>query len=129
MAGLLSKEEEKLFGKKADNLVNWKKFGGKGLVKIGFRILESKDDKVFTLLIQYIDDNFSEKIPSNLKPAARNVLLSLINEDIELFEKNSAALLNLLVDIPNVSEDTEAIMALAIIRGIVESIGVKLKSH
>jgi len=127
--GILTKDEQKQFGKKIDALVDWNKFGAgkKGVVKWAFKLIELKDDDLFSAMIKYLDDKYGEKIPINLKPTARKVALSVINDDYESFKMYSPMLLNDIFDIPSISEDTEAIIAKALVGGIVEALEAKFK--
>lgn len=129
MIGILEVDEEKQFGKIADNLVDWTKFGARGLLKWGLRIVEGRDDQLFTLLVSFLDNKYGDKIPVDIKPAARAVALAVINGDLEELEKNGATLLATIVDIPDVSEDSEALMATALLKGIIDVVTIKLKKE
>lgn len=126
LVGILYVEEQKAFGKKADTLIDFNKFKGKNRwVNIGLSLIEKKDDDIFTAGIKYLDDRLGEKIPVNFKPSARALALAVINEDKEAFSKAAPELIGLLVDIPNVTKETEAIVIGGLIQGIVQAFGTK----
>ena len=125
--GILTKEEEKLFGRKVDGLVEWTKFDAKWPLSWGLKILEKKDSDLFTAMIKFLDDKYGEKIPLNLKPVAREVMLSIIFEDLDKLEKHAPELLNMVFDIPNIEEDAEAMIAQAIVSSIIDIIIAKAK--
>lgn len=129
MEGILTKEEQIEFGKKLDNLVDFKKFKGKKIwLNFALTILEKKDEDVFTGLIKFLDDKYGEQIPLDLKPAARAVALAVIRWDVNAFKDSAPKLLDKLADIPRISDETEAIIAKALVVGIVEAFETKLDS-
>lgn len=127
LIGILYKDEQKLFGKKVDALIDFTKFKGDNrIVNILLSLVEKKDDDIFSALIKVIDDRYADRIPVNLKPAAREVALAVINEDKESFKEHAPVLIDLLVDIPRVSDESEAYVITGVVRGIVEAFEAKL---
>ncbi|MEE9574369.1 MAG: hypothetical protein V3W20_15040 [Candidatus Neomarinimicrobiota bacterium] len=127
LIGILYKDEQKVFGKKVDALIDFRKFGKKGWMKIAMKILEAKDDDIFSGLIGFLDNTYGNRIPVDLKPAARGVALSVINDDYEAFKVDAPKLLNLIIDIKKMSEETEAVIISALIVGIVDALELTLK--
>lgn len=129
LVGILYDDEQKVFGEKMDALIDFNKFKGDNRwANIGLTLLEKKDDDLFTALIKFLDNRFGEKIPVNLKPAARKVALAVIDEDVTALKESAPALLNQLVDIPKLPEETEAIIAKALVIGIIEAFELKLSA-
>lgn len=127
LVGILYKDEQKLFGKEVDALIDFNKFKSDNRwVNIGLTLLEKKDDDIFSALIKFLDDRFGDKIPVDLKPAARKVALAVINKDVLALKESAPVLLNQLVDIPKIPEETEAIIAVALVQGIVDAFTTKL---
>lgn len=128
LVGILYPEEEKKFSKKCDELIDFTKFGDKGWMKWMMKIVEAKDDDFFLAGIKYIDNKFGDKIRPEFKTTARQVALSIINEDLDEFKLYGPLLINQLVDIPKIPEETEALIIAGALRGAVEALEVKLKA-
>lgn len=127
LVGILYEEEQKRFGVKVDPLIDFTKFKGDNRwVNLALTFAEKKDDDLFSALIKFLDDRFGEKIPVNLKPSARAVALAFLDDDLEAFEKNAPVLINLVVDIPKIPEETEAIIISGVLQGIISAMGVTL---
>lgn len=129
LVGILYASEEKKFGKLLDDAIDFEKFGKnqKAWVRLIFKVVEAKDGNIFSWGIMYLDNNFGKKLGVKIKPIAREVALAFINKDLGVFEVNAPALINKLIDIRSVSEETEAIFISALIQGLVEVMGKVLK--
>lgn len=126
LTGILYPAEQEAFGVEIDNLIDFNKFKGDNRwVNLLLSIVEKKDDDIFSALIMFIDDKYANKIPATLKPTARALALAVVEKDAEAFSLTSAELLNSLADIPGLSEETEGIIAKAVIVGILEAFGTK----
>ena len=114
--GLLKPEEEKDCGKSLDTFIDFTKiFPKKKLLSIA---IEAFDGKLFTAFIREFDDRLADRIPEEYKPEARAVLLAIIAKDWEDVAATSPQLLNALVDIPGIEEETELVIIAAIVQGI-----------
>jgi len=128
LVGILYRDEQKAFSVKCDALIDFTKFGKKGWVKWAMKIVEAKDDDLFSAAIGYIDDRFGEMIPADYKPVARKIALAVIAGDIIAFKESAPVLTNMLIDIPKMAEETEGIIIAALLRGLIDSFEVKLTS-
>lgn len=128
LVGILYPEEEKVFSKKIDALIDFTKFGKKGWMKWAMKIVEAKDDDLFLSGIRYLDDKFGDQIKPEFKTTARQVALAVIGEDLDSFKIYAPILVNQLVDIPKLPEETEAIIIAAVLQGIISALETKLTS-
>lgn len=125
--GILTVAEQKQFGKIADSLIDFTKFKGeKRWVNIVLTLMEKKDDDIFTAAIKFLDDRYGDKLPVDLKPIASGVAKAVLNKDKDALAANSAALIDALVDIPKVSDEAEAVIIAAIVKGILDALQLKL---
>lgn len=127
LVGTITKDESTLLGRALDDVIDFTKlYKGKSIIiKTIFRVAEMKDDDVFSALIDYLDDHYADRMPETYKVTVREIALSIIEEDIEKFKINSADLLNLLIDIPKVEEDVEALIIKGILSGLFEALELK----
>ncbi len=130
LIGILYKVEQKAFGKKVDPLIDFRnlvspdaKFWMKWLASLA----EKKDSDVFTAAIKVLDDKFGEKIPVDLKPVARKIALAFLNDNHVSLEAEGTALLNMIIDIPGVTENTEALIIRGVLSGFIEAMKAAIK--
>lgn len=132
LVGILYKGEQKAFGKKVDPLIDFTKLGGKKpkfWLKWVLALIEKKDADLFTKGIAVLDDKFGEKIPVDLKPVARKVALAFLDDNLVSLEAEGTILLNMIIDIPGLSEDTEALIIHGTLKGLIEAMKVVVKKR
>lgn len=114
--GLLTVEQEKQFGKFLDDLKDFSELDG-----FVWNIIELLDGKLYTSAIGYIDNTLGEKLDPELKPLAAQFVLEVIAEDLDpaAIAETGTNLLNAVLDIPNVSEEYEALMIAGILQGLI----------
>lgn len=125
MKGILTKEQEKKFAKLLDQAVDLGKVADKvenKIAKIALNFSEMFDGYLFEVGITYLDDTLADKIPEDLKTTAGLFVVSCIEKDYEGIELHGHILLNKIVDIPGLTEDTEAIFFAGTLKGIIEAI-------
>lgn len=125
--GTLTKSEEKLLGKAMDPLIDFTKFKSKGLKRLILKYVEKKDENIFTEIVEYLDDTLADRLPESLKPLARDVALSVIHKDKNEFIRSSTILSNRLIDIPLITEDTEAIILGGVLKGMLDALPMLFK--
>ena len=101
--GVITREEEAQIAQIIDDLIDFTKF--KGFV---FKIIELLDGKIFLEGISYLDNTLGEKIPEDFKPLVKAFILAVIAADAVAIVETGTELINVLVDIPNITEDNEA---------------------
>lgn len=127
LIGILHPDEQKLFGKEVDALIDFNKFKGDNRwMNIILSIAEKKDDDIFSALVKFLDDRYGDKIPVTIKPLARAVALAVLDKDLKAFEVAAPKLLAEIGDIPRLSKETESYLAVGLVRGIIEAFGATL---
>ena len=129
MKGIITKQQEKEFAQLLDKVVKWDKIGektGNKIIKIALGFVEMFDGKFFELGITYLDDTLADKLDEELKPFAGGFVIACTEKDYENIELNGQMLLNKLVDIPGITEDTEAIFLSGMLKGLIEAVRVFL---
>lgn len=106
MTGIFTTEQEKKLASLLDEAVKLKGFA------------ELIDGFLFKALITFVDDRFVDKLSDELKTQLSGLATACLDEDIEAAKTLAADLLNSLVDIPGLGEDSEAL----IFKGAVELI-------
>ena len=119
--GLLTTEQEAQFGVILDELVDFTKF--KGFV---WKLIEPFDHKLFASGIGLLDDTLGDKVPASLKPSAQQFVMAVINKDQEGIVTYGTLLLNMLIDIPKLTEEAEAIIIANMLTALVQIIFIKL---
>ena len=115
--GILTAEEEQQFGVIVDGFIDFTKF--KGFV---WKMIEPFDHKLFASGIGLLDDTLGDKIPESLKPTAKQFVLAVLNMDQAGIVSHGTLLINMLIDIPKMTEDVEAILISSILTGLVQII-------
>jgi hypothetical protein len=106
MAGILTNEQEKVLAGKLDDLIKLK------------GILEIIDGYVFKAVITLLDDKLIDKLPDTLKVKLAELADALIGNDLDKAVGISADLINGLVDVPGLDEESEGLL----LKGILELI-------
>jgi len=110
--GIFNKAQEKFLAEKVDEAVKLKGF------------LELVDGYLAKILITLIDDQVIDKLKAELKVKLAAIADAAIKEDLEGAELAATDLLNSLVDIPGLDEDSEGL----IFKGAIELlVGAVLK--
>lgn len=109
--GILSVEQEKILGAKLDELIDFKKIKGFGL-------LEVLDGFVFTQCIAFVDDKFGDMLPEAYKDNVGKLVISLVAEDWVGCEEPLIEILDALVDVPFVEDEEEAVIIKAIVEAL-----------
>jgi hypothetical protein len=106
MAGILTSEQEKVLAGKLDDLLKLK------------GILELIDGYVFKAVITLLDDKLIDKLPENVKVLLAEIADALLANDLDTAVGKCADLINGLVDVPGLDEESEGLL----LRGILEVI-------
>ena len=101
MAGIFTVEQEKKVAELLDNVVKLK------------GIAEFLDGYVFKAIITFVDDKFVEKLPDELKVSLSELVTAVLAEDVNLAEELAAEIINGLVDVPGLDEESEGKRSLA----------------
>ncbi len=114
--GILTKELECLLAKQLDALV---------VLKNG--ILEALDGTAFKIALSTIDDNVADKIPEPWKTNLRAMLTDILEEkDYQEACTKAALLIDELIDIPGLDDDTEHMIftgIFTVVAGLLAKIG------
>jgi len=110
MAGIFTVEQEKKVSQLLDNVVKLK------------GIAEFLDGYVFKAIITFVDDRFVDKLPEELKLNISGLVEAVLAEDVELAEELAAELINGLVDIPGLDEESEGLLFKGAIEFIVGAV-------
>lgn len=128
MEGYWSKSAEKGASKFADDKI---KFKGK------FRLLEAFDGIIIGYAISYLDDNFAVKMPEQFVDAYKK-----IGKAFEKYDDNGkvllsdfvtsddvAAIVDGFIDVPKMTDEVEAIMFAATMKGVFDVVANILKKE
>lgn len=110
MAGIFTVEQEKRLSELLDNVVKLK------------GIAEFLDGYVFKAIITFVDDRFVDKLPEELKTKLSELAEACLNEEVEVAEALSAEIINGLVDIPGLDEESEGLLFKGAIEFIVGAV-------
>jgi len=103
--GLLKPEEEKGLGKTLEEIIDFRKvFSKTKFVGVAIEVI---DGPLFVAIVRNVDDKLADRIPSEYKTSAREVVLGIINKDWQSLTTTIPALLNKPIDIPGLDEDEE----------------------
>jgi len=108
--GIFTKEQEKKLASLLDELIKLK------------GLFEMVDGLVFTAIISMVDDNLINKLPDNIKLKLSEIAEAALAEDVETAEIKATELLNELLDVPLLDEETEGLLIGAFVRLIVSSV-------
>lgn len=105
--GILTLEQEKKLAELLDNVIKLKGF------------LELVDGYVFKALTTFLDDKFADQIKVEIKLKLAELVDAVLAEDIELAETLAADVINMLLDIPGLDEESEGLLFKGIIQLLV----------
>lgn len=111
MSGIFTPEQEKALGAKLDELIDFKKIKG-------FGMLEMLDGFVFTKCIAFVDDKYGDLLPAEYKEDVGALVINIIDENWAECEQPVVNILDTLIDIPLVEDEEEA----WVIKSIVEAV-------
>ena len=87
-------------------------------------IMELVDGYVFKAVITFIDDKYVDKLKEDIKVKLAALAEAVIAEDVVLAEQLATDLVNSLIDIPGLDEESEGL----VFKGVIEIlVGVILK--
>lgn len=105
--GILTLEQEKKLAELLDNVIKLKGF------------LELVDGYVFKALITFLDDKFADQIKIEIKLKLAELVDAVLAENVELAEQIATDLINMLLDIPGLDEESEGLLFKGIIQLLV----------
>lgn len=105
--GILTLEQEKKLAELLDNVIKLKGF------------LELVDGYVFKALITFLDDKFADQIKIEIKLKLAELVDAVLAEDIEGAEALAADVINMLIDVPGLDEESEGLLFKGIIQLLV----------
>jgi len=110
--GILTPEQEKKLASLLDDLI---KLPG---------ILEIIDGYVFKAIITILDDRVLDKVKEDIKIQLADLVQAILDNDVDLAENIATDLMNGLIDIPELDEESEGL----IFKGIIQTlVGILLK--
>lgn len=108
--GILTAEQEKKLAELLDNVIKLKGF------------LELIDGYVFKALITFLDDKFADKIKVEIKLKLAELVDAVLAEDIETSEILAAEVINMLIDVPGLDEESEGLLFKGVVQLVVGAI-------
>ena len=105
--GILTPEQEKKLAELLDNLIKLK------------GVLELIDGYVFKALITFVDDKFADQIKVEIKLKLAELVDAVLAEDVEKAELLAAEVVNMLLDVPGLDEESEGLLFKGIIQLLV----------
>lgn len=85
-------------------------------------VMELVDGLVFRQLLTLLDDQLINKLPEDIKVKLAQIAEAVIAEDIETAETLATDLINSLIDVPILDEESEGLLIGALVRLIVSSV-------
>ena len=85
-------------------------------------LLELVDGIVFRALLTLLDDKLIDKLPEGVKAQLAQIAEAVIAEDVETAETLATDLINSLIDVPLLDEESEGLLIGALVRLIVSSV-------
>jgi hypothetical protein len=105
--GILTAEQEKKLAELLDNVIKLK------------GVLELIDGYVFKALITFLDDKFADQIKVEIKLKLAELVDAVLAENIELAEELAAEVINMLLDVPGLDEESEGLLFKGIVQLLV----------
>ncbi len=105
--GILTVEQEKKLAELLDDVIKLK------------GVLELIDGYVFKALITFLDDKFADKIKVEIKVKLGELVDAVINKDLESGETLAAEVINMLIDVPGLDEESEGLLFKGLIQLLV----------
>jgi hypothetical protein len=108
--GVLTTEQEKKIAGLLDDLLKLKGF------------LELIDGYVFKAIITFVDDKYVDKLSVDIKTKLSELISAVMAENVELSEQLATELMNALIDIPGLNEETEGLLFKGVIELVVGAV-------
>lgn len=108
--GIFTVEQEKKLAELLDNAIKLK------------GIAEFIDGYLFKAVITFVDDRFIDKIQEDIKIKLSALADACLDEDVELAQELAADLINSLIDIPGLDEESEGLLFKGVIEFIVGAV-------
>jgi len=85
-------------------------------------VMELVDGLVFRQLLTLLDDQLINKLPEDIKVKLAQIAEAVIADDVETAETLATDLINSLIDVPVLDEESEGLLIGALVRLIVSSV-------
>jgi hypothetical protein len=85
-------------------------------------VMELVDGLVFRQLLTLLDDQLINKLPEAIKVKLAQIAEAVIADDVETAETLATDLINSLIDVPVLDEESEGLLIGALVRLIVSSV-------
>jgi hypothetical protein len=108
--GILTLEQEKKIASLLDDLLKLKGF------------LELVDGYVFKAILTFIDNKYVDKLSVDIKTKLAALVEAVMAENVELAETLTTDLMNTLIDIPGLDEESEGLLFKGVIELVVGAI-------
>lgn len=108
--GILTPEQEKKLAELLDNVIKLKGF------------LELIDGYAFKALITFLDDKFADQIKLEIKLKLSELVNAVLAEDIPTAETLAAEVINMLLDVPGLDEESEGLLFKGVVQLVVGAI-------
>jgi hypothetical protein len=108
--GILTSAQEKTLAALLDDAIKLK------------GVAEFVDGFLFKALITFVDDKFIDKLKEEIKVKLAALVEAVMAEDVELAEQLATELVNSLIDIPGLDEESEGLLFKGVIEIIVGAI-------
>lgn len=108
--GILTLEQEKKIASLLDELLKLKGF------------LELVDGYVFKAILTFVDNKYVDKLSIEIKTKLAALVDAVLAEDVELAETLVTDLMNTLIDIPGLDEESEGLLFKGVIELVVGAI-------
>lgn len=108
--GILTPEQEKKLAELLDNVIKLKGF------------LELIDGYTFKALITFLDDKFADQIKIEIKLKLSELVNAVLAEDIPTAETLAAEVINMLLDVPGLDEESEGLLFKGVVQLVVGAI-------
>jgi hypothetical protein len=105
--GILTVEQEKKLAELLDDVIKLK------------GVLELIDGYVFKALITFLDDKFGDKIKVEIKIKLGELVDAVLDVDLERAETLAADVINMLIDVPGLDEESEGLLFKGLIQLLV----------
>lgn len=117
--GLFSKDLEKALGKELDGLVNFKKIKYLGLI-------ESFDDKIFTLGLKLIDKHYSAHLPPKFRILVVDFAKAMVAHDWKTAKAIVVRIFDMIINVPFVEGKEEVWVIKSAVEGLLYIVKTKL---
>lgn len=108
--GILTSAQEKTLSALLDDAIKLK------------GVAELVDGFLFKAIITFVDDKYIDKLKEDIKVKLAGLVEAVMAEDVELAEQLATDLVNSLIDIPGLDEESEGLLFKGVIEIIVGAI-------